>query len=178
MTVQPGITLELTPDQYRHLLLAAYLGTAMINTARDELSSETEAGATVELPAGLDQAAEGAQELMQVVLSGAQVATSQLQADVERGEDGELVLGEELENLAVDCADVYGESIFWSQLAEGLAERDLGQLRAQNRPLPEDMEETELLQNLVEMYLEEFSENGLENIMIPLLDENEMSHPN
>ncbi|MEQ9362892.1 MAG: hypothetical protein RIF32_01535, partial [Leptospirales bacterium] len=112
-------------------------------------------------------------ELLQLILSR---ATSS--PDVERADGGELVPGEDLESLAVDCADVYGETIFWHRLAEGLAERDLGQLHAQNRPLPEEMAEAELLQNLMEMYLEEFSENGLENIMIPLLDENEMSHPN
>ncbi|MCR9144006.1 MAG: hypothetical protein NXI24_17295 [bacterium] len=173
MAVPPGITLELNPTQYRQLILMSYLGAAVVQTARDELSSESETGESVELPAGLEEAADSAPDLLQLILSRA-VSTP----EVEQDEGGELVPGEELESLAVDCADVYGETVFWNRLAEGLAERDLGQLRAQNRPLPEEMEEAELLQNLMEMYLEEFAENGLDNIMIPLLDENEMSHPN
>ena len=184
MTVEPGVTLKLTPEQYRNLILTSYLGTAMINTAWDELASEAEAGDPVEFPAGLQSAADGSRDLMQTILSGARTLKSvdldpdDPAADVVMGDDGELIPGEDLENLAVDCADVYGETIFWTQLAQGLAERDLGQLHAQNRPMPDDMDESELLQNLIEMYLEEFSENGLEHIMIPLLDENEMSHPN
>lgn len=176
MTVPPGIRLELTPEQYKQLVLASYLGAAMIQTAHDELSAESEAGEAVELSPELEAAAEGIPGLMQTVLAAGGDALG-----AERDEGGELIPDEELENTAVDCADIYAETVFWNRLAEGLAERDLEQLRAQNRPLPEGpegMTDAGLLQNLMEMYLEEFSENGLDNIMIPLLDENEMSHPN
>ena len=179
MTNPSTIKLELTPEQYRHLILAAYLGAAMVNTARDEMVSEAEDGGAVQLPPELDQAADAVNAVVQRLLAGAETAEDAgLEEHVERGEDGELYPGAEIENLAVDCADLYGESIFWTHLAQSLAERDLGQLRAQNRPLPEGLDEAELLQSLMEMYLEEFTDNGLDNMMIPMLDENEMNHPN
>lgn len=176
------IRIELSSGQFRNLLLSAYLGSSIARVAHEELQSEpTEADdseeAAIELPPALDAAAEGAPELMRALLDVA-AAHPELAELVEQSEGGELFPGADLESLALDCADVYTESTFWTLLAERLAERDLGELQEQQRPLPEDMGEAELLQSLVEMYLIEFAESGLDNLMIPLLDENEMSHPN
>lgn len=178
------IQIDLSAEQFRQLLLSAYLGSSIVRVAHEELEAESSAAdpsapeePPVELPPALDAAAEGAAELMHTLLEAA-AAHPELGDLVEKTEGGELFPGTELESLTLDCADVYTESTFWTLLAERLAERDLGELQEQERPLPEDMGEADLLQSLIEMYLVEFAESGLNNLMIPLLDENEMSHPN
>ncbi len=175
------IRIELSSGQFRNLLLSAYLGSSIARVAHEELQSESgedsEESAAIELPPALDAAAEGAPALLRALLDVA-AAHPELHELVEQSDSGEFYPGADLESLALDCADVYTESTFWTLLAERLAERDLGELQEQERPLPEDMGEAELLQSLIEMYLVEFAESGLDNLMIPLLDENEMSHPN
>ena len=77
--------------------------------------------------------------------------------------DGEYIPASELEENAMDAILEFEDYVFWSELAERMAQRDLEELPESERtPLTEYFQAEEL----AERYMGEFETNGLENLRL------------
>jgi len=83
--------------------------------------------------------------------------------------DGEYVPSFKLEDDAMEAILEYEDYVFWGELAERLAQRDLEELpKAERNPVTEYFQ----VEELVERYVGEFEVNGLNNLrLIPPSEE-------
>lgn len=136
---------ELSPKQYRKLVELVYLGEWMINAHHDTEYQD-----------------DGASEVIQQVLAAA--PEKMLGQDAETGEyylDSDWV--EEIyDNYILD----YDDHVFWDELTERLAQRDLARERGVS---PDDINRDDDLLELrpiEERYRTELEENGVDRLEI------------
>jgi hypothetical protein len=139
--------MELTPEQMKKLVELAYLGEWMINSRH-----------------GVDIQDEEASDSLQKLLSLAVPYVEGIERDVE---SGNYYLNndwaEEIDDVYV--AD-YDDHVFWDELVERLAERDL----ANHEGIEiEDVDREDYLSQLRPLesrYIDEFDEHGIERLVI------------
>ncbi len=137
--------IDLTPDEFRKVIELAYLGEWMINAQHD--------------PEFQDDAADAA---VQRLLGAHQLP------DVGRDEEtGNYFMESEwTERLYDDHILDYDDHIFWDELAERLALRDLARERGIEADLVDRDENLQQLRILEERYRQEFEEHGLDQLDI------------
>lgn len=141
--------IELTPDQYRALLILAHIGEWVINADRRE---------------GVVR-----QEFVDVLTHlCAQAERFGAQAWVERNpDDGKMIPSLDLERVAMPFLEEYDNNTFWDELIMRLAERDvIRQIGADRFALMDEEERAALLEPERERYHAEFMTNGIDNITI------------
>ena len=141
------MNIELTKEQYRMLQLLAYLGDHMLTFFTDEESPELR-----DLIYHLNSHAEeaGAEDLVR-----------------EDAEDGLHNFSESMEVFAAQFIETYDENMFWNELAERLTARDVERLEKVGE-LPE---EEDFYVNLLTMYLDEFVNNGVDNLVLDEIED-------
>lgn len=136
---------ELTPEEYRKLIELAYLGEWMVNAEHDPEFHDEAAG-----------------KVVQRLLAAGHL--KQVDRDAETG--NYLMATEWTDKLFEDYILDYDEHVFWDELAERLALRDL----ARELGVPEDsMERDEHLPELRRRearYRQEFDDHGLSRVEI------------
>lgn len=137
--------LSLQPDEYRKLVELAYLGEWMVNAQHDPDFHDEEARSVVQ-----------------------KLLASQPQADVEQdAETREFFMTSEwTEKLYDEYILDYDDHVFWDELAERLAQRDLANDRAV--PLETINRDDDLLdlREFEERYHLEFEDHGVERLEI------------
>ena len=137
------MTIDLNEKQFRTLLKAIYWAEWLKNN--DKLEEE------------FDADGEDIADLEQYIYSHAKEFNCQ---DLIESEpvDGEYIPSSELEEEAMEAILEFEDYVFWSELAERLAQRDLEELPAEERtPVTEYFQAEEL----AERYMAEFETNGL-----------------
>jgi hypothetical protein len=139
------VKLDLTPDQYRKLIELAYLGEWMINAQHD--------------PEFQDDAADAAVQ---------HLLASHPLPDVGRDEEtGDYFMQAEwTERLYDDHILDYDDHVFWDELTERLAMRDLARERGVEADQIDRDEELHTLRPLEDRYHQEFEEHGLDRLDI------------
>lgn len=146
MEFDPNLQLGITPEQFAEILRLAYLGEWLVNSQHDG-----------------DHQDDGATEALQVLLAlAARLSPDAVGSDAETGR---YFVREELAQAWQErhVAD-YDDHVFWQELAERLAERDLA---AQLGVGPEglDLEEhAATLRELRERYWHELDQHGIERV--------------
>jgi hypothetical protein len=139
------MNLKLEPDEYRKLIELAYLGEWMINAHHDTDFQDEAAGSVL-------QKLLAAHELKEVAL------------DDETGEH--FMESGWVERLYESYILDYDDHVFWDELTERLAQRDLS--RARGVPTEEINRDDDLLElrPLEERYRDELEENGIERLEV------------
>jgi len=141
------MNISLTPEQYKTLLLMAYLGNWMINSHQVER----------------EQTFEGvASHVYSYADSFGVIGLVEKDPD-----DGTYYPTRELEELAAEHMDAYDNETFWAELIERLSQRDLVAKHGQSAC--EKMTIEERFANLEEFetrYDEEFEARGIERLTI------------
>lgn len=137
--------LELSPDEFRKLIELAYLGEWMINAQHD--------------PEFQDEAADA---IVQRLLAAHKLP------DVDRDEEtGDYFMQSEwTDRLYDDHILDYDDHIFWDELTERLAMRDLARERGTESDHIDREEDLHLLRPIEERYRQEFEEHGLDQLDI------------
>ena len=141
------MSISMTPEQYKTLLLMTYLGNWMIN------SHQVETDKTFDTVASH-------------VYSYAESfgLASLVELD---GDNGQYYPTRELEELAAKHMDAYDNETFWAELIERLSERDLvakhGQTASENMTIEERFTNLEEFET---RYDEEFETRGVERLTI------------
>ena len=146
MEFDPNLQLGITAEQFAEILRVAFLGEWLINSQHDA-----------------DHQEEGATEALQVLLAlAARLSPDAVGRDEETGR---YFVNEELARTWQErhIAD-YDDHVFWQELAERLAERDLaGELGLEPEAL--DLEEhAAKLRELRERYWQELDRHGIERL--------------
>ncbi len=141
----PIVKIELTPDEYRKLIELAYLGEWMINAQHDPEFQDDAAGAAVQ-----------------------RLLSSHEQPDVSRDEEtGDYFMHSDwTERLYDNHILDYDDHIFWDELTERLALRDLARERGVDAENLDPDEHLHHLRPLEERYRREFEEHGLDRLDI------------
>ena len=137
------MNIELTPEQYRKLIELAYLGEWMINAHHDTEYQDDEASAVVQ----------------KVLAAGPP-------SDVGKDDEtGDFYLDEAwVEDIYDKYILDYDDHVFWDELTERLAQRDLARLRGVS---PDDINRDDdilELRPLEERYRLELEEHGIERL--------------
>jgi len=140
------VKLELTTEEYRKLVELAYLGEWMINAQHDPEFQDEAAEATIQ-----------------------SVLAAYKQPDVDRDEEtGDYFMQSEwTERLYDDHILDYDDHVFWDELTERLAIRDLARERGVEAEGIDREEEIHILRPIEEKYRREFEEHGLDRLDIP-----------
>lgn len=142
------MTIELSEKQYRILVKAIYWAEWLKNN--DKMEEE------------FDEEGNEIFDLEQYVFSHAKEFNCNDLVDPKTVE-GEFLPTAELEDQAMDAILEYEDYVFWSELAERLAQRDLEELPQDERsPVMEYVQAEEL----ADKYMEEFEKKGLENLRL------------
>jgi hypothetical protein len=137
------MNIELTRDQYRKLLVLAYLGDHVINTPAEDED-------------------EGSLELLSHLNSYCkEFDSTDLVDPTPLPEDGRFYGTRKLDEQVFKHIEEYDDDIFWNDLAGHLAMRDL-----EGKEFTSDEEREEFIQSRAEHYVSEFEENGLENFKL------------
>jgi len=147
MEMEKEMDMIMTPEQLRRLVELAYLGEWVVNSRH-----------------GVDFQDDEAVEALQGLLALASSLTSGIERDVETGQ---YYLEQEWSDAVQDryLAD-YDDHVFWDELVERLAERDLARNRdveAEEIDRDEDIAE---LKPLEKYYYDELERNGLDRLGI------------
>ena len=142
------MTIEFSEKQFRTLLKAVFWAEWLKNNHKVEEE--------------IDDEGSGLIDLEQHVYSHAkQYGSGDLISPP--NEEGEYLPTSQLEDEAMEAILDYEDLVFWSELAERLAERDLGELPEDERsPLMEHVQ----IEDLAERYMSEFERNGLDNLRL------------
>jgi hypothetical protein len=139
------LNLTLTPDQYRKLIELAYLGEWVINAQHDTEYQDDEAS-----------------EVLQHLL-----ATHPLPQVTHDDETGQYYMDSDwVERLYDTYILDYDDHVFWDELTERLAQRDLARQRGVS---PDDVNRDDdllELRPLEEHYRQELEENGIERLEV------------
>lgn len=154
--------LELNEEQFRALAMLAYLGSAVLTVGAGE---EEE----MELPEAYDEA------LVHLFQQAGDFGATDLVA--ESGDDG-VTLSDDFEATALEFVENFGRQNFWASLAQGLASRDAEFMIENKHELPDGMAEDDLFHNLLHLYMGEFAENGLLNVMVAVQPDDEDEEQN
>jgi hypothetical protein len=141
--------LKLTKSQYETLLRLVYLGNAVANDYRtdDDIDAETDA-------------------LESLIFSKAHDAGLGKYAEFEEAE-GRTFPTQAAEEAWNPDLDVYRNDVFWDELESRLADRDLAARYGEGYDKTMEMAEIERLENeIVEKYYQEFTKDGVKNLMI------------
>jgi hypothetical protein len=142
------MVIEFSEKQYRTLLKAIYWAEWLKNN--DKLDEEFD-----------DEGVEIA-DLEQYIYSHARDFGSNDLIEPETIE-GEFIPTADLEDSAMEAILEYEDYVFWSELAERLAQRDIDEQTGEKRTgLMEYMEAEEI----ADKYMEEFETNGLKNLVL------------
>lgn len=137
------MNIELTRDQYRKLLVLAYLGDHVINTPAEDED-------------------EGSLELLSHLNSYCKEFDSTDLVDPNPlPEDGRFYGTRKMDEQVFQHIEEYDDDIFWNDLAGHLAMRDL-----EGKEFASDEEREEFIQSRAEHYVSEFEESGLENFKL------------
>ena len=139
------MNVELNPDEYRKLVELAYMGEWMINAHHD--------------PDFQDEAA--SKVLQQLLASG---SLDNVTEDPETGEH--LMDTDWTERIYDDYIADYDDHVFWDELVERLAQRDLAGERGVNADSINRDDDLFELRPLEERYRLELEENGLDRLHI------------
>jgi hypothetical protein len=139
------VNVELTPDEFKKLLELAYLGEWMVNAQHDSEYQDDEADATV-----------------QRLLSASPFPG--IERDVETGQY--FMHSEWTDRLYEDHIVDYDDHVFWDELAERLALRDLAKRQGTSSDLLSPDEDLPALRALEERYQQEFEDHGLDRLEI------------
>ena len=137
--------INLTPDQYRKLIELAYLGEWVINAQHDPEYADEDAG-----------------RVLQTLLSA-----KNFEGVGRDDETGEYFINTEWVEALYDKYILdYDDHVFWDELTERLAQRDLAKARGVS--LDEVNRDDDLLElrPLEERYREELEEHGIERLEI------------
>ena len=141
------IKLNLAPEQFRSLLDLVYLGNWMINSIRMERTEEHE-------------------QIMQMFFSAARSNGYEdlIEYDPEEGDyHANLRMHDSVEPFIT----AYEEDVYWNELVETLAERDLYDLLGDEAA--DNLDLTELLEQrspFEEIYRKEFERNGIDHLYL------------
>ncbi len=149
--------LELSEDQYRALAMMAYLGSVVLSLAQDEDDGDEDGDEESMLPEVYDET------LVKLFQRAQDFGAADLVA--QSGEEG-ITVSEDFESAALEFVENFGRQNFWASLGQGLASRDAEIMIENKEQLPEGMSEDDLFHNLMHVYLNEFAENGLANVMV------------
>lgn len=140
------IQIEFTKEQYETLLKMAYMGNWMVNAHREE------------------DVEEEFNQVEEYLFS----KTSLFGLDHCSNEETPSIPSAEFEMaLLQDPIEEYNNETFWDELAERLALREIGSLYTEEQLNTMDpMESMELIMNLEEKFKEEFSNTGIENLVL------------
>lgn len=144
-----GMELELNEQQYEKLLVMIQIGEWVINGIREEPLQEFE-------------------ELSAKLYEGALSADLGHLVEENPSEEG-VYPTREMEDWALSYLEEYADFVFWEQLAERLAQRDL--IREYDEETIQEMEEElymDKLEPLYNEYMDEFHEHGIERIELPV----------
>ena len=142
------MVIEFSEKQYRTLLKAIYWAEWLKNN--DKLDEEFD-----------DEGVEIA-DLEQYIYSHARDFGANDLIEPETIE-GEFIPTADLEDSAMEAILEYEDYVFWSELAERLAQRDIDEQTGEKRSgLMEYMEAEEI----ADKYMEEFETNGLKNLVL------------
>jgi hypothetical protein len=139
------MNLQLEPDEYRKLIELAYLGEWLINSRHDNEFQD-----------------EAAEAVVQRLLEAGPPA------GVSRDEEtGEYYLEEDwAERVYVDYIADYDDHVFWDELAERLAQRDLARSRGVDMDDVNREDDILELRPLEDRYRLELDEHGVERLDI------------
>lgn len=144
-----SVKIEFTEEQFKALLKLGYLGNYMINGIRTQPNRFKEFD-----------------NLVERIYSFAQKAGCSDYIEYDK-EDKAYHPASKLEEEVDDFIDDYDDNVFWEELILRLSQRDLR--REYGTEAVENMELRERLQKQTELekvYLEEFEDNGIENITL------------
>ena len=140
--------IEFSKKQYHTLLKAIYWAEWMKNNDREEEEFDADGLAIADLE--------------QFVYSHAKEFDCGNLIDPETI-DGEYIPSSELEDEAMEAVLEFEDYIFWGELAERMAQRDLEELpEAERNPVTEYFQAEEL----ADRYIGEFESNGLDNLRL------------
>jgi hypothetical protein len=141
------MNISLTPEQYKTLLLATYLGNWMVN------SHQVETDKTFDTLAS---------HVYSYAESFGLVGLVELDAD-----NGQYYPTRELEELAAEYIDAYDNETFWDELIERLSQRDLDAKYGQDASEKMTVEDRfTKLEEFEARYDEEFEKHGVELLTI------------
>ncbi|HOY32215.1 MAG TPA: hypothetical protein PKW80_10085 [Bacteroidales bacterium] len=139
------VNLELSAEQYKELLKLVYVGDWVIDEPENIVLND----------------------LVQTIFSKAEEAGLKKLIDFDQ-KSGLFLPALEFDEEIIDIVDDYEEECFWDHLIYRLAERDvennLGE-KAKGMSMEDKMD---LLDPLTERYLNEFEENGLDNVEVKI----------
>jgi hypothetical protein len=137
------VKLELTPDEFKKLIELAYLGEWMINSQHD--------------PEFQDEAADAA---LQRLLAARKLP--EIDRDEETG--NYFMESDWTDRLYEDHILDYDDHVFWDELAERLAIRDLARQRGIEAEQLDRDEDARHLRPIEDHYHREFEHNGLDRL--------------
>lgn len=141
--------IRLSPAQYEILVKLVYLGQMVIESAKESETDYEEYDA-----------------LASYIYSFAPRFGFQRLVDFDEAE-GVYFPSETLENMMSGIFFNFAEATYWNQLAFDLADRDLLREYGEERLSQMDLKELEEKRNaLIEKYLREFAENGVNNLYL------------
>jgi len=144
----PQLQLNVTPTEFAEMLRLAYLGEWVVNSQH----------------AGEHQDERAARALQLLLALGERLSPDVIDRDAETGQF--FVRPELAERWQDEYVADYDDHIFWQELAERLAERDLAaQLGVDVTELDVEEQVAEL-RPLRERYWREFDDNGLERFIV------------
>lgn len=148
MTIKPHVQLNLTKEQYKTLVEMTYLGHWMINAIRVKTIKKYD-------------------DMEQLVFSFAKQAGLQDCIDYDAKLKMHFPLRDFEENVVLPFKEEYDDYTFWEELSERLAERDMVAEHGEAAflKMPRD-ERFEALDKVVRKYEDEFTENGIENLIL------------
>jgi hypothetical protein len=147
------MVIEFSEKQYRTLLKAIYWAEWLKNN--DKMEEE------------FDEEGQDISDLEQYIYSHARDFGCNDWIDPQTVE-GEFLPTAELEDITMEAILEYEDYVFWSELAERLAARDLEEMPQNGRsPLMEFVEADEL----ADKYMAEFEINGLKNLRLTIEEE-------
>ena len=142
------MTIEFSEKQFRTLLKAVFWAEWLKNNHKAEEEIDDEGADLIDLE-------------QHVYSHAKQYGSGDLIAPP--NEEGEYLPTSQLEDSAMEAILDYEDLVFWSELAERLAERDLGELPEDERsPLMDHVQ----IEDLAERYMSEFERNGLDNLRL------------
>ena len=139
------MNLELSSEEFKKIVELAYLGEWMINAQHDAAYQDEEADAAV-----------------QRLLSASTLP------DIDKDDEtGQFFMKSEwTDRLYEDHVLDYDDHIFWDELAERLALRDLAQQQGIAEELVSPDDNVQALRRLEEHYQQEFEDHGLDRVEI------------
>lgn len=139
------IQLNLTPEQYRDLVRIAYLGEWMINAPHDTEAQD-----------------EPAAQAFQGLLAAGAEALPDIDQDPETGDH--FLSSEAADKFYDDHITDYDDHVFWDELAERLAVRDLAARRGVTPETIDREDNLAALRPLEERWRHEFERHGIERL--------------